>query len=550
MLNSMTQRMASASATIHPSEPACAFHYDTHTFDTMANLQREFFADMKRRHGSNLFTTDAHVAEPLADVFLNHLPDEVRQDHTCNCCRGFLKRYGGLAVIDDNGVVRSALWGFGGYPRVYAAAISTLLMRVERSNPTGVFLHDEPLIARPHDGSRTHFGLQHDNLFHHDIMTKAQAMAAKREDHKTLKRALEEYPRADCNRALTLLAADALYRGEQHVAPVRFLIETHDAVARVHPGRRDAILWQAVAEAPAGFCSPRGTMVGTLIEDIQGGLPDHDIKARFASKKDPTKYKRPQAAPAAGNIAQAEKAIEKLDLATAMRRRFARRDEVKAIWRSQHKNPAVVQTGVFVGVAIKGEATRRVPLGHPVESGPITWAKFQRDVMPSALAIEVWVPQVCSLTSILTSQDPEAKPIMRWDRADRRNPFSWFVYAGHRDSEDWGIKPGWNRVDMISDSPAVWGIPVPYCEYNVMPILYIPGAYDRRPSLDMMLFPEVLRSALHPYRASIEAYSRANKMEPPNSESACGVVINPKSQTKVRVTTDHGIITYTIDRME
>lgn len=54
-------------------------------------------------------------------------------------------------------------------------------------------------------------------------------------------------------------------------------------------------------------------MIGTLLDDIASGMSFDSVSRRFAEKMHPLQYQRPQAAPSAGNIAQAEKIVEKLE---------------------------------------------------------------------------------------------------------------------------------------------------------------------------------------------------------------------------------------------
>ena len=73
-------------------------------------------------------------------------------------------------------------------------------------------------------------------------------------------------------------------------------------------------------------------MIGTLLEDLATGMDFATVSARFAAKMHPLKYLRPQAAPRAGNIADAEKIVAKLGIARSLERRFARIDEIETLW--------------------------------------------------------------------------------------------------------------------------------------------------------------------------------------------------------------------------
>ena len=284
----------------------------------------------------------------------------------------------------------------------------------------------------------------------HALLDPAQAAAAKREDHATVARALGIFTPAMLTQALRLLKADALSRSEKFIGPVTWLATLHADRAKAADGRqRDNILWHAVATAPAGYCHPRASVAGTLLEDIAAGLPFKDIEARFAAKLHPLRYQRPQAAPTAGNIAQAEKVIQQMGLAPSLARRFARLDEVETVWRPLAAT--TLPTGSVFGHL-------RPKRGVPSVSLPpvtLTWEKFSRTVLAAGPdAIEFMVPAHGSFTGLLTATDFDAPPILKWDRPEARNPVSSYVYHNGSDPTRWGLCGGeWCARDRDNPAP-------------------------------------------------------------------------------------------------
>ncbi len=56
----------------------------------------------------------------------------------------------------------------------------------------------------------------------------------------------------------------------------------------------------------------------------------------------------------------------------------------------------------------------------------MTWEKFARTVLPDAETIELYVPaEAAPYVAMVTAANPQAPPILQWDRAERRNPVSW-----------------------------------------------------------------------------------------------------------------------------
>ena len=66
------------------------------------------------------------------------------------------------------------------------------------------------------------------------------------------------------------------------------------------------------------------------------------------------------------------------------------------------------------------------------------------------------------------------------------------------------------------------------------------------------LFPEVLKRELREVRATIEAYSRSEKLGGADEASACGIRLQKGSSWKARfrVTTDIGTTIYRLERWD
>ncbi len=88
--------------------------------------------------GAPLFTADA---SGLWDLFVESIPEARRPEYACYACRTFVGRFGGLATIDENGKLSSAIWGES--TGTFAPAIDRLADAVGRARPTGVFFSNQ-----------------------------------------------------------------------------------------------------------------------------------------------------------------------------------------------------------------------------------------------------------------------------------------------------------------------------------------------------------------------------------------------------------------------
>lgn len=279
-------------------------------------------------------------------------------------------------------------------------------------------------------------------------------------------------------------------------------------------------------------------MIGTLLDDIDAGLPLDDVRRKFAAKMHPLQYQRPQAAPSAGNIAEAERIVEKLGIADSLKRRFARLDEIEAVWRP--KAPVPSSGSVFAHLKPKGQESAEL---RSSDATPITLEKFLAKVLPGAEDVEVYAPSHGNFQALLTAEVDGAPLIFQWD-----NPFSGYVYNSGSPVSTWGISSGWHKVQAVMLAPHEWGSnKLPHMRRSAT--FVIEGCRDLRAS-SLGLFPETLKSELHAIRATIESFSRAGKPSGVESASACGLAFSDGSPVTVRATTAGVTLTYRIDRVD
>jgi hypothetical protein len=514
-------------------------------FDTFADACRDAFNSNINAYGPHLFRVETGG---LYEVYLETLPADERQHHTCNCCKQFIERFGGVVSITEDGRQVSAFWR-DDLTGIYAAAAALLKRAVERRRVTGVFLSSSKVWGTPVTGKWTHFSVEAPRglVYTGRPLTADQVMAAKREDFGTLSRGLLEFDRATVAQAVTLLEADALYRSEKVLGPAKFLLGLHDAVAGVTHQVRENLKWLAVASAPVGFATPRSSMIGTLLEDIAAGKSFDDVKRSFQAKMHPLQYQRPTAAPSAGNIKAAEKLVEELGIAPSLERRFARLDEIEKIWTPAPPKEAEKTEGVFGHLKAKGAETDRAPMNMPPQN--VTWTKFARDVLPGARKIEVFTYGNANYCALLTAVHAEAPPILQWDLDHRRNPFSLYVYHGGSSPAHWNLPMNrWIEATAITLRPSMWFGAETNDAKNAIIILDGAKDIDNR---ELALFPETLKSSLHAARATIEAFSKSMKVVGMEEASACGLAVGGGGDSnRIRVTTDIGVAVYHIDRWD
>lgn len=484
-----------------------------------------FLASVRARFASltgsakHVFTTDA---EGLMDAFLGSLPTERRQHYTCNACRHFVERFGGIVVIDAGGSQRPVMWDTETAPAMFSGGVEAIDKAVRRAKVTGVFLSDLKDWGQHTTGPWNHLAVRPPLALlckHDPLKTPGQRMAERREEYGMLQRGLHDFPIGHVRRAKALLETDSLYRGEKVLGVATWLLELHERIASTRDSRaRDNLVWLAVASAPPGWCHVRSTMIGTLLEDLGAGLPFDGISRKFKEKMNGLQYQRPQAAPTEGQIDAAEKAIEKLGVTRSLRRRFAKLEDLQTIWtpKTQESQPESHGAGGAFAHLRQPVQPGVIDTGAPPTT--MTWVKFAAEVLPKAERIDMLVPYGGQFVAHVTACDPEAPNLLQWN-----NPVDWYVYQGGSIAERWNLQPGtMTQVTAIALAPHLWpgNPPMPHQQSSVA--LILAGARDMGYVRGALFFPESLRSDYHAIRAVIEAHSKRGVLGGKDEATACG----------------------------
>lgn len=523
----------------------------------LANVRNRFAGAVASKPA--LFTT---ATPGLFDVFLGAMPEERRQHYTCNACRRFVDRFGGLVTIGADGATSPVMWDADAAPPFFRAAVRAVARVVIRAKVDGVFLSEEKSWGLPQNKSEKapflwkHMAVTPDPglVFRKTVLLNADQKAAeRREEHGMLNRGLAEFPIETVRQAHTLLTTGQLYRSEKCIGVAKWLLDLHEAID-ANKGRRDNLTWRAAATAPTGFCHVRSGMIGTLMEDIAAGLPFADIKAKFDAKMNPLQYQRPQAPPTAGNIAQAEKVMASLGAAGSLARRFAKIEEVDALWRPAPPKPDTEATsGLFAHLAPKGKAAATQITAPPVT---MTWEKFARTVLPDAESIEFYAAaRPASYFAFVTAANPEAPPILQWDREEKRNPMSVYVYHNGSMPASWNLSANtWHNVTAITLRPHAWYGAAPLAHQGDTVFFLLSGARDVNYQRSGCFFPETLRSEFHGIRATLEAYANNATIAGKDEATACGIGLSRAGSGTwdhlFRVTAKGATVTYRLDRWD
>lgn len=511
-----------------------------------------------------LFLTDG-AGEKLWQHYLQSFTDPAeRQHHNCWCCQRFIQRVGSLVTITESGNVTSALWNPQALPVSAPSSYKNMVRRMKEYVENGTvceqFLWKDLVFGTPQEGGFSHFWFPMMTGNCNPALTPGQDMAIRREDRKHLEIAIREMDREHVKTAVHMLEVGGLDRADTLLPMAKFLMDVQDATKNLGAARLNRVLWYYVGRAARGWCTPRASAFGALYEDIAAGKGVGSIARSHNEKMDPLKYQRPQAPPKAGNIKAAETLFEKLDLATALQRRPMALVEAELLWQPSPPRVQPPRSGLFSHLD-PPSVPSTLPTNR-LNSSPVlmTLTKFKREVMPKAYKILLKTPYQGNYGALVTAVHPHAQPLFQWDRPEYRNPANWYLYIdeagthGQRKgsyASRWGLPYNvWVEVLGICDLPCDWHGETRFKNISQGINLFIlQGARDSDNS-SICLFPETLRSELHPVRSTIEAHSKSGKLHPERRQRASGYMVGSGERVLLEVTNHAGVASYAVDRVE
>ncbi len=499
------------------------------------------------------------TARPLWENYLAALPPAMRQEYTCHSCKAFIEHYGAIAAIGPTGEMEPLCWPGKGPDGPFAPLYASMRTLMHRARVAGPFVTDQLMLGLPqsppsrkYGGKRwTHLALAWpwDRRHRNGLLSATQQAAFLREEYHVFCRNVAAYPQALAQQALACVESGHLARNEKVQGVASWLVQLHERLATIPhsiPLQRERLLWHAALTAPLGYVHLQSTMIGTLLDDLAAGRDFATCQQRFAAKMHPLRYQRPQAPPTDGQIARGEAIIQQLGLASALRRRFARAEELTYLWEPS-STPTQQTSGVFAHLRAAGQHAQG--LSMPRET--MSWYVFARDILPKALTIHACIPAHGDFVAYLTAVDVNDPPILQWDTPERRNPVSLYRYHNGSSCQQWGLTAGtWVAVRGIVDYPAHWGEQLlSHFPHDYVAILE--GCVDSATDSGNGLFPEILIAPLREIRATIEAYSRTATITGRAEASACGLsVFYARSAVTFRVTLSGIERTIQIDREE
>lgn len=520
----------------------------TENYESFLKYTDEFFNTQISAFGPGLFRSSADP-DKLYKIYLDHIHPCVRQEYVCRTCEKFIRNFGGLVVVDADGALQSAVWNAEYANDDLRESIDEMMSYVTHQRITGVFIYHQDRLGIGETGKWIHPSLTVRQPISLGPWCPNHAEASKNEDFRLVSHDLYRIPKADFEQAVRILGSGHANRADKVYGQATWFLHLKGVVENLRPRERDNIVWKWTFSAPSGHCHLSSSVLGTLLDDIQKHVPFDVMMRRFGEKMDPMQYQRPSAPPKEGAISAAEKIVNEMGLEKAFERQIAPASEVleHAIWTPRPEQPPK-KSGIFDHLRSFG---RSISGSVNIPNTVVTFTKFRRDVMLQADRMQILLKNTRSpFVFFSKAVDMSAPPILQWDRPEKRNQYSVYVYKDGNLPSDVGLAEGWVDVLGVVLNPSDWNSEGEFPHFGRSVMFLVPGTETRIGKVESALFPETLKTELHSIRATIAAHSSKSKLKGCQEPHAVGLAIASGWNPDIKVISSLGESIYNIDRWE
>lgn len=506
-----------------------------------------------------------HSSGSLSDVYETSYPTRLRQEFTCITCRKFIRRFGDLALVDEQtGALLPLFWNPENHIEPFVGPISAVAKLFNGRKVADEF---KVVPSKHHAGIKECGGWAHMSFDFPSSRVQAEdlygfSVAPAPELAAMLIQVLEDYDLDVVRRASLLLLEDKLAYADNHKASMRWLLdlkegqshklEAADVVARHN------LLFQMAASSFLGCLRQlRSGAVGTLLSDVKENKSFREIQASWNRIAGPINYMRPTTAPTAGNISMAEKLFSSLGLTKEdMRREYLTPrgipDNAYIFRDYQYTALKTLRQSIFAHITPKNASKEQ----HEQSNSPqtsrndipptsVSFSTFVRKILPTAQKVQYHLSREPIHLYFFITGLPDTKPLMQWH--DDTNRASWYTHIHPTSVENYGLSPDWAPVSYIIPFPHLWdGIPMtttfPLSEDTAAFKYYhskngfrylvgLDGITNLRDT-ELCLFPTLLKSEFHGVRSTIERYSKMGRVQVSDAGPIVGGVAINKSNMK------------------
>lgn len=375
--------------------------------------------------------------------------------HNCNLCNNFLRRYGNIIAIAEDGSLMT-LFDFD-LPGEYQNSIDALQEAIRGAGIGNVFfetyseLQSLPyekvkktaerfqlgietnykrynkeeaekfgVVKKDEDRTFNHMALKlHKNFVDQSGKSIEAIMAFHRDNKNVLERGMKEIPLDTLLLVRDLINQESLLDGKAHLSKLETFIDLKKAYDQQESYNRDSWLWRKSHNL--GIAKFKNELIGVLCTELAEGEEINKACQSWNKRVDPVNYMKAKAPITQKQINEAKKFVEENGYESSFNRRVAKIDDIKAS-EIKHMN---VGDGKMASVSIfdKVPATKSRHKRNEFEGvEEVNIEKFMTDILPSCSGVELFLQNNHEghMVTMTTSAEEESKPIFKW-----ANNYSW-----------------------------------------------------------------------------------------------------------------------------
>lgn len=423
----------------------CTYAKNNNMFN---HLKAQVADNFKKMSESELFyvTIDRDL---IWDNYLKGFPEKERQEHNCNCCKSFIRQYGGIVAVVDG--VKRSIWD-DIESEGYTEAVKNLSDYIHSLTVTDVFYNGFRKCGTDKNADKVrnviweHFYIELPAKYVKSEDSIDSLKGEKRANKDVLLRSLSEIPVEVTETVIELIDQGSLYRGSENLPILKQFLSLQKTYAVADD--KEMFAWVSSATSSPALCKIRNSAIGTLLVNLAEEMDLDTAVGKFEQMVAPTNYKRPTALVTPKMVEQAKEKLAEMGLTSALERRFANESDLNA------------ENVIYID---KSSAIKDVfdEVSKSAAVNPRTFSKteeisiedFITKIVPNSESIEVLLENrhLPNMVSLLTAVDPSSKSLFKWD-----NLFSWNYTGGITDSIKERVKQAGGNVDGVLRVSLSW----------------------------------------------------------------------------------------------
>jgi len=395
------------------------------------------------------------------DVYLNAFAEDVRQGNNCNCCKSFLRQFGGIVAIRPDNTIAS-LWDIAFNERgdaednEYAASVAALRRYVHTLPVAGPFFNPFAKCGTNKNADGKRPGVIWEHFFIElpkSMVLPEDKIGPKQAEHRSMQgvflRGINEIEPSAVATVLDLINQGSIYRGAEFKGTLEGFQAVQSIGRQVPETLRANYAWLGAATLIPTITGIRNSAIGTLLNDLSEGRDLDDAVRAYERVVAPANYQRPKSLITPAMIANAKERLAELGLTGSLKRRLLTERDLSAANSLHVYRPAARSGDVF-------DELTNAQVVNPrslVKVDEVSIEQFLEKVLPGATSVKLLVENRLfpNFVSLVGPQNPDDPTMFKWG-----NNISW-SYAGETaDSVKQLVKSAGGRIEAALRISLSW----------------------------------------------------------------------------------------------